>query len=230
MRRKLLVIILGALAVYALGCTAGPGGPNLPDPDMPVLHVSPDELDFGDTVETLTFDIENWGEGVLHWEFCSPSSCIDCCSTSGCTSTNTTISGSTTTEIDEITVIVSREDKIPGSYELDIEVNCSDNGDIGTVKVLFVIPDPTLRIFGEVTDNQSGAYLDGVRVVLEIPDEADRETDTDQDGFFEFLDVPTNVQSILGYMTGYEDYGPEKIIKQPGTNWNLSFPMTAEGG
>jgi len=228
MRRKLLVIIFGAIAVYVLGCTAGPGGPDLPDPDTPVLHVSPTELDFGDSEITLLFEIENWGEGVLHWEFCSPSSCIDCCSTSGCTSTNTTISGSTTTEIDEITVTLSRIDK-PGAYEHSIDVNCTDSGGIEIVTVRFVILEPTVRVFGNVTDDQTGVYLDDVRVVLEISGEDDRETYTDPSGFFEFLDVPTSIQSILGYKTGYYDYIQDKIIKQQGQDWDLSFPMTAEG-
>jgi hypothetical protein len=234
MRRKLLIVILGALALYVLRCTAGPGGPDLPDPYMPILYVSKTVLDFGETEDTLSFDIKNCGEGVLHWEVCPQSTCIACCSGPGCTPVCTTISGSTTTETDEVTVTISRNDK-PGPYEHYIDVSCTDNGDIETVTVNFVILEPTLRAFGQVTDDQTG-YLDDVRVVLEISGEDDRETYTytdpvlDRYGYFEFLDVPARIQRILGYKDGYEDYILDKIIQQPGTDWDLSFQMTAQGG
>jgi len=227
MRRKLLFIIFGAIAVYALGCTAGPGGPNLPDPDTVILYVSPEELNFGETETTLLFGIENRGEGVLNWAICTPSSCIDCCSLTECTSTHTTIQGSTTTEIDEISVTVSRIDK-PGSYQHLIDVNCMDNGDVGTVTVNFVIPDAVVRVYGYVTDYDTGAPLEDVNVVIEILGEPDRDTNTDADGFFEFLNVPASIQSIMGYKTGYDDYAQYKIIKQPGTDWDLSFQMTKQ--
>ena len=235
MRRKLLTVILGALALYVLRCTAGPGGPDLPDPYTPILYVSPTVLDFGETEDTLSFGIENYGEGVLNWEVCPQSTCIACCSGTGCTPTSTPISGSTTTETDEVTVRVSRNDK-PGPYEHYIDVSCTDNGGFETVTVNFVILEPPLRVFGQVTDDQTGAYLDGVRVVLEISEEGDRETYTYTDpglnryGYFEFLDVPARIQRVLGYRSGYEDYILDKIIKQPGTDWDLSFQMTVEGG
>jgi hypothetical protein len=195
--------------------------------EPPVLWVSPTVLDFGETEETLPFYIENIGEGILHWEICYSSLSVNCCSVTECTDTevDNTISGSTTTESDEISVTVSRIDK-PGSYQHLIDVNCTDNGDVGSVTVNFVISDTMVRIYGYVTDADTEDPLEDVNVVIEILGESDRATSTDADGFFEFLNVPTSIQSILGYKSGYADYALYKIIKQPGTDWDLSFQMT----
>lgn len=70
------IFILGAVFVF-LRCGNVPRGPEVPGSD-PVLSVEPQFLDFGETLEELTFTIKNLGSSTLNWvivEYCDWMEC-----------------------------------------------------------------------------------------------------------------------------------------------------------
>ncbi|MBI4556266.1 MAG: hypothetical protein HY706_01665 [Candidatus Hydrogenedentes bacterium] len=87
----------------------------------PLLSVSPITLSFGTggTVDTLT--IVNNGGGTLTWSFQGAPSWL----------TITPLSGSTTTETDEVTLTANRTGLAPGDYQADFEV--TSNGGTQTI-------------------------------------------------------------------------------------------------
>jgi len=70
------IFILGAVFAF-LRCGNVPRGPEVPGSD-PVLSVEPQFLDFGETLEELTFTIKNLGSSTLNWaivEYCDWMEC-----------------------------------------------------------------------------------------------------------------------------------------------------------
>ena len=82
------------------------------------LVVSPTYLNFGTYETSQSFTITNIGEGTLNWSITDDYSWIDLWPTSG----------STTTEVDEISVSVDRNGLSYGSYAGNIDIT-SDDGD-----------------------------------------------------------------------------------------------------
>ncbi len=79
---------------------------------FPVLAVSPNNLDFDSTKTNLTFNITNSGDTVLNWNITDTQNWI----------TVNPISGTTTTESDQITVTVNRSGLTANTYNGNISI------------------------------------------------------------------------------------------------------------
>jgi len=99
-----------------------------------VLNVNPFFLDFGATQNTLNFNISNLGSGELTWEIFENYTWI--------TDINPTV-GSTTNEIDIISVTVDRSGLESGSYNGQIEI--ASNGGSTIVNCLLIV-EPQLNV------------------------------------------------------------------------------------
>ena len=104
-------------------------------PEEPILSVAPDSLIFGDALASLDFTIGNVGTGTLSWSADGTEAWIDLLPTSG----------TTTTESDDITVTVDRNELAPGEY-LGSVVVMSDGGN-DTLFVSLTVPEsPVLSV------------------------------------------------------------------------------------
>lgn len=105
-------------------------------PVAPVLAVTPDELDFGADLTQLTFTITNVGTGTLEWEVSNNTSWLG----------TSPSSGTTTTEEDEISVSLNRNNVDPGDYEAVVTVT-PDGGDPFEVTArMSVLPEPVMAV------------------------------------------------------------------------------------
>ena len=109
--------------------------PHLP----PILDVTPTSLDFGTTATILNFTIQNIGGGTLTWSITNDAEWVAVFP----------ISGSTTTEMDQITVSINRTRLPQDTYTAQITV--TSNGGNAIVEVRAVDP-PVLSV--------SATYLD----------------------------------------------------------------------
>ena len=90
---------------------------------------APDSLDFGSNTDSLTFAITNSGAGVLEWMINAEKSWI----------TVSPDSGSTTTEIDTVTVNINRSGLNSGSFSDSVTVN--SNGGSKKVFIRVTVPN-----------------------------------------------------------------------------------------
>ena len=96
---------------------------------LPVLSITPDSLDFGSSTDSLTFAITNSGVGVLEWMINAEQSWI----------TVNPDNGSTTREIDTVTVNINRSGLNSGSFSESITVN--SNGGSKKVFIRVTVPN-----------------------------------------------------------------------------------------
>ena len=98
--------------------TTTAGGPL----EEPVLALSPDTLGFGSDQTGAVVTITNTGTGTLHWRVDAGEAWLSA----------SPDSGSTTTEVDEVTVTVTREGLAPGSYSGTVTVtpNVGEDQDV----------------------------------------------------------------------------------------------------
>ena len=115
----------------------------------PVLSVSSTQLDFGDNLTGLSFYISNTGSGSLDWTLSGSASWLGI----------VPVSGSTTSETDQIDVNVYRTGLAAGHYSAQIVVASNAGNAIVNVEMDVVPPtgDPVLSVstdtldFGSVT-------------------------------------------------------------------------------
>ncbi|MBC8551242.1 MAG: DNRLRE domain-containing protein [Candidatus Marinimicrobia bacterium] len=116
---------------------------------MPILSVTPLELNFGGLTEQMTFSITNTGTGTLSWNT---------------TASETWISafpqeGTTTNETDEVYVNVERSWLSPGEYSGTVTIQ-SDGGDAIINVIETVNPPPVIELIDLViNDDQSGSSM-----------------------------------------------------------------------
>ena len=110
-------------------------------PELPAtLAVSPALLAFGDSLNTLTFEVRNAGTGTLEWSLAESADWI--------TPTPTPSAGAATSDApDTVTVSVDRSAVLPGSYTADITVTNTDTLETETVTATLDVPGPS----GELT-------------------------------------------------------------------------------
>ena len=121
-------------------------------PAAPVLSVSPDSLDFGATQPQKTFNISNAGGGTLTWSVSEDKTWLSVSPTSG-------------TGADTITVNVDRSGLSPGDYTTDISV--SSNGGNETVQVTMEVEappenQPPTAYASDISDQPQTMYPDTV--------------------------------------------------------------------
>ena len=93
----------------------------------PVLHVAPADLDFGETTQTLDFEIENSGQGTLEWTMSSDVNWISSFSlTSGSLSAG---------ESATVTVENDRGNLVDGHYSGTIEISSNAGSQTLTVQM-----------------------------------------------------------------------------------------------
>lgn len=120
-------------------------------PNNPVLGLSSNSLNFGNTNTSMTFNITNNGTGTLAWNISDNKNWI----------TTNPVSGNITTESDQITVTVNRSGLDPGIY--NGEVIISSNGGTGIISINMTVPDnspicsvsPLSLNFGDIEIGQS---------------------------------------------------------------------------
>ena len=106
----------------------------------PILDVTPTSLDFGTTTTILNFTIQNVGGGTLNWSITNDAEWVAVFP----------ISGTTTTETDQITVRINRA-RIPQDTST-AQITVTSNGGNATVEVQVPVPPPVLSV--------SPTYLD----------------------------------------------------------------------
>jgi Fe-S cluster assembly iron-binding protein IscA len=110
-------------------------------PLPPELSVSPASLNFGASTSTMNLNISNNGDGVLTWNVAADQ---------GWLSTSPT-SGETTTETDQVAIMVDRNDLEVGDYSGSITI--TTNGGTATIPItLNVVPGPTLSVTSTALD------------------------------------------------------------------------------
>ena len=118
----------------------------IPAPE-PLLSVTPTSLDFGETESHKTFTITNSGGETLTWSITDSQEWI----------TVSPISGTTTTETEQITVTLNKSALTPGSYNGTITITSNGGDAILTVATAVLAPalsvTPTSLDFGE-TESQ----------------------------------------------------------------------------
>jgi len=112
--------------------------------EEPELSVNPTLLAFGENETSLSFDITNTGFSTLTWNIYDDQSWI----------TVSPISGSTTTETDQVTVTVNRSGLNPADYSGTITINSNDGTAYISVSMTVagepeLSVNPTLLAFGE---------------------------------------------------------------------------------
>ena len=119
-------------------------------PEEPALSVAPTSLDFGTTETQKTFDITNSGTGTLSWTISESMSWLEL----------NKLSGTTTTETDQVTATINRTGISPSSYSGTISIS-SDGGN-QTINVTMEVPEnpnlsvtPTSLDFGTITTQAS---------------------------------------------------------------------------
>ena len=122
------------LIVFLLGCGSDDSNPTSPAAN-PEISVSTSTLSFDPGETEKSFTISNSGEGNLEWTITTDESWLSI----------TPVSGSTTSESDEVTVIVNRSDISDGSYDGTITIQ-SNAGSAKTISVQMVIPAPELNV------------------------------------------------------------------------------------
>ena len=117
------------------------------------LLVSTDSLDFGDSETQLTFNISNAGSDTLYWLIDVDSTWLNI----------DAYSGTTTTEIDSITVIVDRTGKAPGDYfENVIVYNGNNVNDRDTITASMNVP--AVPILSASTDSLDFGTIDSISI------------------------------------------------------------------
>ncbi|MBU2491145.1 MAG: hypothetical protein KJ571_00870 [Bacteroidetes bacterium] len=121
-------------------------------PLFPILKINPSILTFTDENNNSAFEISNGGGGILTWHLETDSDWINI----------STLSGTTTNEIDLVKVSVNTSKLIPGNYTGNIKVSSNFGSEI--IKISLVIPvtsklefNPASIIFNE---NQSVSSID----------------------------------------------------------------------
>ncbi|MCP4423367.1 MAG: choice-of-anchor D domain-containing protein, partial [Chloroflexi bacterium] len=83
---------------------------------VPLLHIEPVALDFGDETSSMPLTITNVGTGILYWVVETDQPWLEV----------TPTSGSSSVEIDTVTVTVSRTSVLPGDYNGVVTVVSTD--------------------------------------------------------------------------------------------------------
>lgn len=106
-------------------------------PHPPKLKVVPNTLNFETSLTTLTFNIINSGDGTLIWDISEDVAWLEL----------SNYSGTTTTETDQIEVIVDRKGlpREPGTYGGTITISSATDTSVVEVTVI-VPPEPTLAV------------------------------------------------------------------------------------
>lgn len=119
----LLVVGLAAILSFNTGC-GGDDNPAAPEPD-PALTVSTSSLDFGTGDTQKTFTITNSGGGTLEWSISESEAWL----------TVAPANGTTTSETDQITVTVDRENLPVGPQQSTISVTSTASNATVTVSL-----------------------------------------------------------------------------------------------
>jgi len=110
-------------------------------PLPPELLFSPSSLDFGASTSTMNLNIINNGDGLLTWNVAADQ---------GWLSTSPT-AGETTTETDQVSIMVDRNNLEVGDYSGNITI--TTNGGNATIPItLNVVPGPTLSVTSTALD------------------------------------------------------------------------------
>lgn len=107
----------------------------------PIINISTENLDFGENITSMTVDIKNIGGGVLQWAISENVDWI---------SVNPT-SGSITTEVGVISILVDRSNLSVGSYTQNISIT-SNGGSKSIVINATVAEGPILTLSNENID------------------------------------------------------------------------------
>jgi hypothetical protein len=148
-----------------------------------VLSIDPTFLDFGSIDTHKKFFISNTGSGTLNWDITDDINWL---------SVNTS-SGSTTSETDDVVVIVNRKDMAAGNYSSLISVN-SDGGS-KTITVYMSVPKANLIAYypldGDAKDkssNRNDGTVYGAKLTLDRFGRSDRAYVFD--GVDDYIDIP----------------------------------------
>ena len=110
-------------------------------PLPPALLVSPSSLDFGASTSTMNLNIINNGDGVLTWNVAADQGWLS----------TSPIAGETTTETDQVAIMVDRNNLEVGDYSGNITI--TTNGGNATIPItLNVVPGPTLSVTSTALD------------------------------------------------------------------------------
>lgn len=109
-------------------------------PLHPQLKVSRTELDFGAEITTLSFDIQNSGNGTLEWDIAENAEWLTCSASSG----------KTEKEVSPVTVTVSREGLKRGNYNQKLSL--TSNGGSVDISVVMQVDGSNLSISPEEID------------------------------------------------------------------------------
>ncbi len=103
-------------------------------PEIPILNVSPDSLNFDTSIISKIINITNAGTGTLVWSITDNQLWLDV----------TPVSGTSQAEIDSVTVTVNRDNLEPGIYTAIINI-ISDGGTKNLTAVM-TVPGPEIPI------------------------------------------------------------------------------------
>jgi len=107
----------------------------------PILSITPIILDFGDTTNTMTFQINNKGTGTINWSATTDSNWLSIAPKNG----------SITTETQTVIVLVNRTGLNPGAYRAIIQVT-SNGGNIDVTVQMQVPSNPLLSVKPQLLD------------------------------------------------------------------------------
>jgi len=116
----------------------------------PVLKINPDVLNFGQTVPTRSFFIQNDGGGTLDWTISESLPWLTVAPTNGSTGS---------TDAENIQVTVDRSQLNPGSYSGNIRVN-SNGGNAEVTVNMTVVQGPALDV--SVSELDFGSRLNSM--------------------------------------------------------------------
>lgn len=152
-RRIAFLLMLLPPLVFALfaGCGDDEECTTCLENQGPKLSLQPRSLDLGASIPTHRFDVVNLGTGTLEWSL----------STSAPWLSASPDTGSTTTEVDPVTVSVDRTAVDNGAYSAAVVV--SSNAGTDSVTVTMEVPG---HLFEIAVRTPEGAPVEGLRVSL----------------------------------------------------------------
>jgi len=226
MRRVLRIFPFFIVFFILLCCGNVRVDPELPENPEPtenhssVLYVFPTYLDFGSYETTLTFTIENRGNGTLTWELLKDQKWISC-SQEGIPIEE----GDTTDETDSVDVEINRTSFKPNEcYYGTISVLCNENKDKEDITVAGAQNPSTRQINGYVY------YIDENDHEVRVPEafvwiDAEQWTDAEHkcfsgpDGRYAISDVPTNGFTVYAFKEGFLPYKSDKQLADTEDVW-----------
>ena len=156
--------------------------------EVPVLAVTPHNLDFGTSESILSFTISNIGAGTLTWSITDDQNWV----------TIDSNSGTTTSETDSVYVTVDRTDLAPGDYNGTLVIS-SDGGEAMVLVSLAAVAYGNLSGYAQYSFTT--IPIAGVSVGI-----GNENYITNSDGYYALSDIPVGSRTFLASKTGFDPY------------------------